>query len=871
MDRRPCLLLVLLFATPAFSQEPVGLERVVITGSHLPRLDAETALPVQVIRRDEIERSGVQTVEELLDRVTANFGGQREAMGLGGTTPGFSGASLRGLGAGQTLVLLNSRRLANYAFTDTASQGVDVHAIPLAAIDRVEILKDGASAIYGSDAIAGVINFITRSDYAGADVSATYSAPEAGGGERTRITLAAGLGEKGDRFNVFGVVDAQKTEALRAIDRPALSSGYHPELGLGPWPPIYSVQPMSWPANVKIPSIDNHIDFVNPAAPACTSLTVNIGGACLFDAQKLIDLVPSSEQLNLFGRGTLRLAPDTDAYAEVSGSVTRIQYRAAPSPADAVLDQNGMAYVLPASSPYYPASLGLTGDLDLSYRTLPLGGRVSEVESTNVRVLVGTKWHAGDWDLDAALAVNDSRSTERYVSGYVDGGRLSAALATGLVNPFGPSGPEGDALLFGSEVRGTSRKAEGRTQTADLRASRDLLQLANGPLAFVAGVEARHEYLRDSQGAVVANIIGAIPAAPKEGARDAQAAFVEFVAPLAKGLEVQAAARLDHYSDFGTSVSPKIAARFQPAPSWLLRGSLGRGFRAPSLPELYTLQTTMRVPANFSDPVWCPVTGDDFSHCPASVLATSGGNPALQPQRSTQASLGFAFDGPRAWFASVDFWAIRVKDTIGSIGFDQVVSDIPAYEGKNVLRGSPVPGFPGLPGPITGIVTLNENLGDQQVSGADLTLSLRPMPTAMGRFSARLDGTYVFQAWQELVSGYRVDGMGRLAPRWNHILTLNLDQGPWTGTLSQRYRRGYTDENPLPDGTMRRVDSYVAWDGQVAYAVGRDTKVWIGVRNLLDKTPPFTNTVANFQLNYDPLYADPQGRTWIFGLRVAWL
>jgi iron complex outermembrane receptor protein len=164
---------------------------------------------VQVIRREEIQRSGATTAEELLARISANFGGHTEDLGLGDAdTPGFSGASLRGLGAAETLILLNGRRLANYAFTSTTGPGVDLHAIPLAAIERVEVLKDGASALYGSDAIGGVINFVTRQDYAGTELGVSYRATEAGGGARARATLSAGHGDIAvDGFNVFGVVD----------------------------------------------------------------------------------------------------------------------------------------------------------------------------------------------------------------------------------------------------------------------------------------------------------------------------------------------------------------------------------------------------------------------------------------------------------------------------------------------------------------------------------------------------------------------------------------------------------------------------------------------------------------------------------------
>jgi iron complex outermembrane receptor protein len=169
------------------------LTRVIVTGSQIPRSDAETALPVQVIKREEIERSGAASVEELIGRLSAQLGTDNEATGLGnGDTPGLSDVSLRGL---QTLALLNGRRVANYAFSSQLGGDVDLHAIPLAAIERIEVLKDGASAIYGSDAVAGVVNFVLRRDFRGAEVGLEGALPKAGAGERLRRTLSLGTGD----------------------------------------------------------------------------------------------------------------------------------------------------------------------------------------------------------------------------------------------------------------------------------------------------------------------------------------------------------------------------------------------------------------------------------------------------------------------------------------------------------------------------------------------------------------------------------------------------------------------------------------------------------------------------------------------------
>jgi len=396
----------------ALCAQMLQLEPVEVVGSRIARIDAETALPVQIIRRDEIERSGALNAEDVLARISANFGSTTEATSIGrNDVPGFSGASLRGFGEGATLVLLNGRRLANYAFSGQAAQGVDLHAIPLAAIDRIEVLKDGASALYGSDAIAGVINFVTRSDFAGAEVSASQGESERGGGARSRATLALGRSDPASSgFNVFGVLDAQRSQRLRAVDRSFAATGYRPELGLD----VSATAMLSWPANI-LQFVGNQVRLLNPAARQCTSLTVFKDGVCQFDIAKTIDLIPPSRQLNLLLRATGPLAPQVEAYAEASLAHDEVVLRTSPTPASRN-NANGTTFDLPATSPYYPRGLGLSGDLNLLYRTVPLGPRTEEVQSRNRRLLLGVKGRASGWDFDLGVADNDSRADDRFVS-----------------------------------------------------------------------------------------------------------------------------------------------------------------------------------------------------------------------------------------------------------------------------------------------------------------------------------------------------------------------------------------------------------------------------------------------------------------------
>ena len=873
---------VIVISTSALADEPAELARVEVVGSRVPRLDGETALPVQIIRREEIERSGVATTEELLKLVSANFGGTVEATGTAFSgTSGLSSASLRGLGGARTLVMLNGRRIDNYAFRGSLNGAVDLHAIPLAAIERVEVLKDGASALYGSDAIGGVINFVTRREFSGVDALASYSKTEEGAANSERATLTAGTGRiESDGYNAFGVLDVRKAERMKGSDRPYSQMPTRPDLG------VPDTDPRMSPGNIRTLNPSGRIQITTPyLGPECNSLSYRVtdftGSSCRFNYAAAGELLPSSRQVGFFGMGTLRLSDVTNVYTEVLASQSLIRHEDPPTPVSTQSSQHTTPFILPASSPYYPTGVTLwdgtplppPGKWSLAYRTVPLGPETTEVDSRNVRLLAGIRSRQRGWDLDAAISTNRSWARETYVSGMVDAGKLSAAFATGLLNPFGPSGNEGDALLAGSEVRGLSRESTGLTQSIDVRGVRRLGQLAGGPLGLALGVEARRESLDDMKMPIAFDVLYDTPAAPKAGSRRVQAAYAEFVAPVLKGLELQVAGRVDHYSDFGTAYSPKAAIRFEPTPGVLLRASVDQGFRAPSLNELYSLQAhstreLSTVPSNPIDPVRCPVTHLP-SDCAPTVAMVTGGNPALHPQRSRQTNVGIVVSPALSWLGSLDLWRIYIDSNINNIDPNTILANLAFYDnGRNVKRGAVDPAFPNLPGPIVAIEALNENLGAWRVSGADMSLQTPKPATAIGRIWARMDATYVQHARQNITNANVIDQVGATSPRWQGVASANLDRNAWVATLLYRYRHGYNDAILLPDGTAHHVAAYQIWDAHAIFTVARNFKLMLGVENLLDAAPPLTS--VDTTKGYDPSYADPRGRRWTVGLRASW-
>jgi iron complex outermembrane receptor protein len=865
--------------------EPRDVIRFEVTGTNIPRPEGEAALPVQIITRDDIERSGTTSVAQLMAKVSANVGGFNDQLSIGNQIqpfprPGLSSVNLRGIGDGSTLVLINGRRVANYAFDGGA---VDVNSIPLTAIDRVEILKDGASAIYGTDAIAGVVNFILRKDFRGIEVAGYGAWSEQGGGNRYQASATAGYGDiTADKFNVFVSLNYQKDEILRAADREFARTGYRPDQGL-----LIS-NPQSFPANLDVPRQILGPNFASGCAPPSSFPIIADGFQfCAFDPASLADILPPVERTSAFGRATFQLNPDLQLFAEASYTYQQFGLSIQPTPVFRGFSTQGLPALYPAGGPFYPtdfaAANGLSGDLSLRYRTVPLGNRVNDVDTHALRAVVGIDGFFHGWDYNAAILYSRNRQSDNFASGYVSERKLLDALATGLINPFGPSGPEGDALLASTQVYGDFHSATGSTLLIDAKASRDIYRLPAGPLAVALGAEGRREKL-DNTFAPLANTGDVLAAGGDHhsvsGSRNVFAFYAEASVPLAANLEAQLAARYDRYNDFGGTVNPKVALRWQPIKTLLLRTSWGTGFRAPTMYDLYTPRQRVFTSSDFPDPVRCPVTGLP-SDCLGEFPAVIGGNPNLQPETSEQFNAGVVWQPAPELALALDYWKINKSGPITGISERDVLVVGAPFEATNIIRGPVDPDFPDLPGPIQTVILHNENFGNVRTSGYDIDVTWRGRATSIGRFSLGLNGTYVrtfkIQFGPGDVFPLAGNNDGNYAiPRWRHYASVNWSQGPWSATLAQTFQSGYDEvDQRLPCDTdprlcdRRRVGTYTVWDLQAQYTGFRRTTIVVGVKNLFDRDPPFAQWNPGLAAGFDPTYADPRGRVLYTRLSYA--
>jgi iron complex outermembrane receptor protein len=868
--------------------------RIEVTGTNIKRVENEGALPVTVITRREIERSGATTPMELLQQISANNSLNAVTLGnsIGAVTFSAQTASLRGLGGGRTLVLLNGHRIDSFAGELPGVQGVNLTAIPFQAIDRVEILKDGASAVYGSDAIGGVINFITRSDYKGAEATAFYGTPtRGGGGDQWQGSGTVGFGDLDkDRWNVFLSAQYNEQKSLDQVDRDFANSSYRPDIGL------IGLSPNTAPGHVVGSQIFATINnasgtpvIANSPALCAPSLFIADFGDCAYDTAAIpgVNMIPHQKTWNVFGNAQYKINADWKAY--LTGAYSHDETRLVIQPGGVASWLNygpnsdtPQAITLLPTSPFYPRDIadaaGMGGEpLDVWYRTVDNGFRDTTDTNENWQVIGGLKgtWH--DWDWDGSLFYAEGKTKQHVNGGFQDLTKLLPILNSGQVNFFGPNTPDIVALERSADFVGDVFNATSKNYGVQLKTTGDVYELPAGTLAAAFGVEARKEELDQTVAPELesGSITGFPGALKTSGPQDRRqwAAFGELNVPIVKTVEGNVALRYDHYSDFGGTTNPKFSLRWQPARTLLVRAAYGTGFLAPTLYNLFAPHFGGLTPPGLSDPIRCPVTGSFGVDCETQFAVLNGGNSSLEPEKSEQTTVGIVLEPIAGSTFSVDYFKINLKNAIvPGLSPAAILADLDQF-GHFVTRGPVDPNFPDLPGRITQIDQTFLNLGAIHIQGFDVDLRYRAPMMSWGRLSFALAGTYYLTYDVQDPDGSFRGTVGTalgntlttgVIPRWKHYTSLTWDQGPWSATLAQTYQTSYTDQNPDLDGNPRTVGSLSLWDLQGSYTGFKNWRLTLGVKNLFDRNPPASNQLTSFISGFDPSYYDPRAR-FVYG------
>ncbi|WP_397575708.1 TonB-dependent receptor domain-containing protein [Sphingorhabdus sp.] len=974
------LLLATCLTAPAFAQDaapPTAAETVddgaaiIVTGSRIKQDPAKSALPLQVISTDDLTREGINSPEQLISYLSTNGNGADNlasnadvTSGAQRGTNGLSAANLRGQGSASTLVLLNGRRVAAHGLTGSA---VDVNQIPMAALERVEVLKDGASAIYGTDAIGGVINFITKTNFQGLALNAFTDMAEAGGGAIYRLSATGGYGDLDeDGFNILATVSRSVNKALNGSDR-SFVNGNQPNRGLSvdtrgtpiatafatgsnalfaPTGSLLSgVTLLEAGATVPANGGINILDL--PGGAGCASMdggmayddqlwaNTSARFACAWDTGRAAVLQQPLETLTYYGRATAKLG-DHQFYAEITGSdadsskrfsnnqysgnnstlplyyplnsTTASTYNDVYNKLLAVFPQIAVNYGKPISYRWrctscdvreyetntktLRAGLGAEGPLwdGWDYRA---GGSYARSQSTSV---LGTGYHYRGTFASAAAAAASG------VTGAVSGGidprapiapgatspGIVGLLNSGILNPF--SLTQTDAALAGLKAI----SAEGVTlyggkyevKQLDGSVSGSLFDLPGGTVQVALGVDYRREtYSFNGSPAAVTgtpdifNVAFDNNNALTAKNRTVKAAYAELLVPVFEAFEVTGAVRLDDYSGFGSTVNPKISAKYRPLDWLMFRGSFNTGFRVPAFNQIFNGVTQSPNPGNtLVDPTTC-ATGavSTLPGCSAITPETlSGGNLNLGPETSKQHSIGLVLQPSSRFSASFDYWSIAVDDTIGALTLRQLLDNI-SYFPDRVTRTNNI---------ITLIDLRADNIGSRRTEG--LEVALRGGVDAFGGvITGGLDGTYLLKKREKFLPSApfgssligRFTFAGDLGLKWKHSAFVSYTKDDFTFNFSQIYRDGYKNQ-ALPgiaNGTVVRPDfnpmvkSYVTYNTSVSVDLLKQYRLTAGVRNVFDTDPPFaitydSNTGAGS--SWEPRVADPRGRSFTLSIEA---
>ncbi|QZD32187.1 TonB-dependent receptor [Acinetobacter lwoffii] len=832
--------------------QPTKVQKVTVTGSSIKGVAAQSASPITIIKGEDLVNQGVTTVEEALMKVSANQASYVTAQNVGASNTSGSTANLRGLGSDKTLVLINGRRVASSAF---GTDSTNLNNIPLALVERIEVLRDGASAVYGADAVGGVINFITKKQYEGVGITLGGQIPEEKGGEKIDVSIFGGYGDLDEQgFNVYGVIDYRKQDTIWAKDRKvSRRGGVLPELG------IDGSSANAFPANFYDPITGI---LGNPYGDNClnTKDTVAEDGFCYLNTQTVIGIVPEQENLSALGRATFKLSDNFNAIGEYIYARDEVTTSIAP-------DVYSRSVTLPYASQYYPGK-GITPAVDgLATNTLQLylrsqgGNRVSKSINESNRIFAGIEGEAYGWDMNGGVTYAKSDATDSFVSGYLNRSRVQAALDNGTLNPFGPQAAANAGLWNTFDVKGDTNQASLESTTIDFTVSRPIYTLPAGDVGFALGGSfSKQDWEATVNSEIVAQVPGSgiDPNKPKSsGDRDISAVFTELQVPLLTNLELQLAARYDDYSDFGDTFNPKVALRWEPAKELMFRTSYSTGFRAPSLYEVNAPSVRTWTGARYNDPILCPggtPTETRYqTECNTKFIRTQGGNSELGPEESTSYMAGFVFEPIKNLVFTADYYNIEIENLVGTIGEASIFGDPEKYAQYFVRNAE---------GRIDHISTNLINSGGLKTQGIDLSLNYLSPMTATGRFGFGIDGTYVIKMDYQSEPGGEWEGYVGVyddpaVVRWKHTANVNWSYENWRMVFEQQFVRGYEDYSEERD-----VADYTVYNISGTYKGFKNLELTAGIKNMFDAEPPASDVMDNFQYGYDPRYSDPTGRAY---------
>ena len=822
---------------------------ITVTGSRIRTTDLEGPKPITVITREDIELSGFQTAADILRTTTFNsFGSFNERSGSGGGQAAL--VNMRGLGASRTAVLVNGRRLPGSPLFGTSA--ANLNSLPIAAIERVDILQGGASSIYGADAIAGVINIILRDDYEGAELQIGAARPTRAGGDEENGSFI--VGGTSDRGNYVFAAEFFRRDIVFDRDR-----DYSKVQVLEPGGPFGDQVSISAGGNTGF-TLDFSEAFAigdcrtteegGLYAGIFTEPQGSPGTGCGYGYADVSALNGDINRFNTFLNANYELNDDHTIYFQ--NTVARIQSfgRYAPAvgfirvDADAPLNDRGE-------------------DFFLFHRFVGHGPRQENFVENDIDNVIGLNGVLFDsrvnYDLYFRAFTTNIQNTGNT---YIDRAAMLAAILDGSYDFINPASPENSSAVAAT-AHTTTRDLRTRYNEAAINFDGYGWDIFAGAIGWAAGAEWSSDFYQDNYDALreAGGVIGS-SGNSGEGSRERISVFGEVSIPLLDTVDMQLAARYDDYSDFGSEVSPSVSFRWQPLDNLLVRASYSEGFKAPNLTSLFSARAESF--NNVQDQLQCSAQGISPEDCPVfQVRNLSGGNPNLKAEQSDGFDVGVVWEPIDNLTLKVDYFETDLADAITTISLATLLNleqqGLELPPGTSIIRGAP---NGNVPGRIVQINTGNANVASLDLKGMDVSIGYRFDTESIGSFSATLQYSklfdYIFSPLPEPL-GVPTE---QLNTAWtpDDRATLN---GNWTyGNHTIAFNSFWVDGfNNLAGNSNPGIASFVNHNLSYIYRAPWDADITIGVRNLLDRDPSIDPN-ANWQGNpFEPTLYDIFGRT----------
>jgi iron complex outermembrane receptor protein len=825
------------------------VDEVIVTGSRIERT-GEGPAPVQVFTRRMIEELGAASIPDVL-RYTPQQPFTRSENYYSG---GAQYSQMRGIGVDTTLILINGRRVVPTSNSLTVS-AFDLNSIPLAAVDRIEVLSDSASAIYGADAMGGVINVVLKKDIPQPVLDVQYGGAS-GGADLLRGSFSGGF--KTDRLRASVIFDYYRRDFLLGAERDLWRNQDYTRYGGADYRAAVGVPgTVSSLRGDNLPGLSSSFAMV-PEGSSGIGLTpqdfaATAGVRNRTSTASTLSILPQAEQHSVALFGEYDLTPEVVAFAEALYTDRRV-------------DSLEGAYYLqralvPANNPFNPFGQPVLVDVVLD----GLEPRRFEHDTQWLRGAFGLRGpliSSWEWEVAALISTEtgDARSTMK-----MDDQRVSEALAAtdpaSALNPF-VDGPAGSAELLASLIAPEHARhfSRGRQLSAFLHG--EWFELPAGPIRAVVGGEWRDEKMIYDDRTL-----------PVNDGRNMSAAFTELRVPLvassvsnrADVLSVTLAARVDDYSDFGSSLNPQLGLMWRPADDVLLRGSYSTSFRPPSLFELYAPRTAV-TQAGIPDPA--------RNGALSTVTFVAGGNPDLEPNEANSMTAGFVLTPSAVPGLQLlgNYWQINIDQRVTFVHFTTMLANEAAFQDR-IVRDAPTAAevAAGIPGRLLQIDVSRMNFGRLTTSGIDVEAKYE-RSTRWGEFTPRLSATWVNEfTVVDVPKTPAVDRVGIAnpsgsIPRWRVVGSIGWKRNGVGLSTTLDWLPGYMDAN-LSGLTGRRLPDRMLVDMQASFAVDEligpgplwdDLKLQLGVKNAFNETAPFAD--IGYSLGFDTSQGDLIGR-----------